>query len=404
MRCRVRLILILLFAAGAAASGAATTSRKATDREPPATAEQEAALLSAAGKGFHIQRTTHFLIAYDVAPSEVKPFVARVEQVYQSIYGFCAAHKIATIEPHRKLEIIYFDTFPEYERHASRVEFDAAGTYGFYSDADNRAVFYNCANDRQLAVLHRDLREAQRHATRLEKQIAQTPAAGGRITIEYGDGTSRTMTRDQARREFAKAIERLKKLGARTDSYVETINRTVVQHETAHQVFFNAGVLVRGGQNPAWLVEGLAMLFETPPTGMRSGIGVVNSLRLRDFRATVGVGDSGQGNSPDVVLTAMAKGRIAPLRELLTDRALFETRGRDAAVCYAEAWALVHYLHRTRTKEFAEYLRRISARPPDRPVSKPQEIAEFEEVFGKADDAFVRRWARYILSLPVPSP
>ncbi len=404
MRCRVRLIPVLFLAAGAAVSVAATTSRKSPDREPPATAEQEAALLAAAGKGFRIQRTAHFLIAYNVAPSEVKPFVARVEQVYQSIYRFCAAHKIATVEPHRKLEIIYFDTFPEYEQYARRVHFDAAGTYGFYTDADNRAAFYNCANDQQLAALQRDLREAQRHASRLEKQIAQTPAAAGRITIEYGDGTSRTMTRDQARREFAKACERLKKLGARTDSYVETINRTVVQHETTHQVFFNAGVLVRGGHNPAWLVEGLAMLFETPPTHLGSGAGVVNSLRLRDFREAVGAGDSQGGASADIVPAAMAKGRIAPLSALLTDPALFETRGRRGAACYAEAWALVHYLHRTRSKEFAEYLRRIAARPPDRSVRGPQEIAEFEEVFGKADEAFVRRWARYILSLPAPSP
>lgn len=398
-------ILFLILASAWAAPGAPPTTREdAPSRELPSNAKQEAALLNVAGSGFRIQRTPHFLIAHNVANSEVKPFVARVEQVYLSIYRFCASHKITATEPQRKLEIIFFDTFPEYERYARRVRFAAAGTYGFYYDTDNRAAFYNVANDGELARLRRELREAQQTVSRMEKQITRAPAAATQITVEYSDGTSRTLTRDQAHKEFGKTCERLKKLSVRTDNYAETINRTVVQHETAHQVFFNAGVLVRGGQNPVWLSEGLATLFETPPTGAGSGIGVINQLRLRDFRATVGIDESRRGAMPDSVLTAMRKGSLATLDELLTRPDLFGARGEQGAVYYAEAWALIHYLNRTKSKEFTEYLRLIAARPPDHPIAPSAEIADFEKVFGKADDGFTRKWARYILSLAVPTP
>lgn len=387
----------------AAPPASATTREAVPARELPTDARQEAALLVVVGKGFRIQHTPHFLIAHNVAVAEVRPFVARVEQVYSSIYRFCAFHKIAADEPRRKLEIIFFDRFSEYERYAHRVKFPAAGTYGFYYDLDNRAAFYNVANDTELVQLRRELHRAERSAAAMEKRIAQTPAASTQITLEYGDGTSRTMSRDQARKEFRKTSDRLKKLSARTDSYAENINRTVVQHETTHQVFFNAGVLVRGGQNPAWLSEGLATLFETPPTGAGSGVGVVNRLRLSDFRAAVGADESRRNPTPEAVLAAMHKGALAPLDELLTNPTLFETRGEKGAAYYAEAWALVHYLNRTKSKEFVAYLKLIAARPAGLLYDHAAEIADFEQAFGKADDAFVRRWARYILALATPA-
>jgi hypothetical protein len=387
----------------AAALAPATTREDAPARELARDAEQEAALLKVAGNGFRIQRTPHFLIAHNVANSEVKPFVARVEQVYLSIYRFCAFNKIPAVEPRRRLEIIFFNTFPEYERYARRDHFPAAGTYGFYYDEDNRTAFYNVANDIELVRLRRDLHDAERTVASMEKQITKAPAAAARITLRYNDGTSRTLTREQARNEFDVTCARLKKLSAHSDNYVETINRTVVQHETTHQVFFNAGVLRRGGQNPAWLIEGLATLFETPPSGTGSGIGVVNQLRLKDFRAAVGADVSRRGVTPEAVLAATRKGPLVPLDKLLTNPSLFDTRGERGAIYYAEAWALIHYLHRTKAKEFAEYLKLIAARPPDRPVTSAAEIADFERVFGKIDDMFVRRWGRYILSLPTPS-
>lgn len=380
----------------------ATSRKAAAARLSEADARQEAALLAAAGDGFRILRSSHFLIAYNGTADDAKPLITRIEQVYQSIYRFCDAHRIEAARPPHRLEVIFFHTYEQYRTYARGLRFPANGTYGFYNDADNRAVFYNVENDRELAAMRREIEDSRRTAAAIEKQIARTPAGAAQFTLEFSDGTRRTFTRDQARRELARSSEQLRKLSLRAENYADTINRTVIQHETTHQILFNAGVLARGAATPPWLTEGLAMLFETPPTGSGSGIGVVNTLRLRDFRSVVTGDDTKKAITLETVLAAMRKGRLAPLRELLTDGSLFDARGEAGAAYYAQAWALVHYLHRTKTKEFAAYLKEIGRRRAGRPPSAADELATFERIFGTVDDAFVKRWIRYILALPPP--
>ncbi len=384
-------------------AGAAVPAAAALSRELPSDPRQESTLLAAAGKGFRLHRTPHFLIAHDTSTADVKAFVTRVEQVYQAIYRFCDIHNIRAEEPAAKLEIIFFNTFAEYREYARRVRFPAAGTYGFYSDADNRAVFYNVENDKELAVLRRELQQAQQNVAAVDRQLARTPGASTPVVLEFSDGTRRTLTREKARKEAAKMAADIKRLRAQAEAYADRVNRTVVQHEVTHQVFFNAGVLVRGGFNPPWVIEGLAMLFETPPTANGSGLGVVNPTRLRDFRAAVG--DEGRSTPQriDAVLRAMEKGPFVSLQELVTNRGLFDVRGDAGSAHYAQAWALMHYLHRTRKEPFVQYLKGIAARAKSPPKAE-EELAEFERFFGRIDEAFVRKWAKYILALPAPPP
>lgn len=358
--------------------------------------------MSSLGSGFRIQRSLHFAIVHNASADDVKAFGSRIERVYQSIHRFCAAAKIRTVEPACKLEVVFFDTFTDYERYARKQGFSAAGTYGFYADADNRAVFYNVANDPEMVSLRRQVERAQQTESRLDREIARTPPSATRITLQYNDGSARTLTRDQARKELAHQRDSLRKLNARVEDYAETINRTVVQHETTHQVLFNIGVLPRGGSSPPWLTEGLAMLFEAPPAAGGSSIGVVNSFRLRDFRSAITGDRPGGAATVGAALAAMRSGRLAPLRDLIGDPSLFDARGQAGTALYAEAWALVHYLQRTRTARFGEYLASLSKRPAGRPVDAAFEIAEFERFFGTPDDRFTERWVGYILALSAP--
>jgi hypothetical protein len=57
-----------------------------------------------------------------------------------------------------------------------------------------------------------------------------------------------------------------------------------LQHEAAHQILFNCGLHVRGGQNPTWLAEGLATQFEVPQSRTKHGGVRVNQVRYADFR------------------------------------------------------------------------------------------------------------------------
>lgn len=372
---------------------------RAAVRELPADAAQEKALRNAVGRGFRVQRTPHFLVAHDVDPQQIQPFVVRVEYTYASVRRFCTAHNIPFREPSRKLEIVYFATFDAYAQYARRLQFVAEGTYGFYHQPTNRAAFFDAASHADLARLREDVEAARRTVGAVERQLARAGPSADRVVLFFGDGGQRTVTRDQARKELAGTQRKLRELATEAERHAERINRTVVQHETAHQVLFNAGVHKAGPGSPPWLVEGLAMLFETPPTGNGSGIGALNDLRLRDFRSVLDA-RSGRGPvRPDDLVAAVRNGPFVPLERLITDKSLLEARGDAGATYYAEAWALAHYLHRTNPTKFAQYVNRISGRAAEEPVAAEDEIACFEACFGRIDEAFLRRWARFMISL-----
>lgn len=388
----------------AARATAADSASPANGQTLPTGPEQPQALLETAGSGFSVKSTPHFLIAHRTTDAEVRPFVTRVEQTYQSIQRFCRANGLPFRPPERKLEILFFDTAEEYAVYARRMGFFSIGTYGFYQEATNRSAFYNMENEPALLEMRRDLRSSRERVAQIEQSLARAAGPSVAVTLEYGDGRRRTMTVAQAKAELAKMRDELRRLDARANNYAERINRTIIQHETAHQVFFNVGVHVRGGPNPVWLIEGLATLFETPPSGSGSGAGAINQMRLLDFRTAVSAGNPTRDLKPDALFAALRDGRLLPLDELLTQSEAFTTRGPEGASRYAQAWALVHFLQRQRTPAFADYLRIVSSRRPGQRIDKRREIADFEKAFGPIGDEFVRRWAGFIFSIGLAPP
>lgn len=148
--------------------------------------------------------------------------------------------------------------------------------------------------------------------------------------------------------------------------------RTVatVIHEATHQLAYNSGLHTRFADVPMWVSEGLAVYFETPDLRSAKGwrsIGVVNRPRLARFQDYL-------ARRPDDSLAALVQ----------DDARLRDTRsGLDA---YAEAWALNYFLLRQRPKQYAGYLKLLSAKPPlvwDDPATR---LAEFRAAFA-ADPA-----------------
>ena len=138
-------------------------------------------------------------------------------------------------------------------------------------------------------------------------------------------------------------------------------------HEASHQIAFNCGVHTRYADNPLWLSEGLAMYFETPDLTSRRGwrtVGKVSLVRLRQFRDF-----------------AAKRRRGDSLHSLIRD----STRLVDpdlAVDAYSEAWALTHFLIRSRGRQYSEFVKKHADRPRldfDKPE---QRVAAFEEGFG----------------------
>lgn len=154
---------------------------------------------------------------------------------------------------------------------------------------------------------------------------------------------------------------------ASTGQSSETDVDDTVIHEATHQVAFNTGIHSRIGQNPQWVVEGLATLFEADGVRVRQSAADVsdriNPERLEWFHKY-----------------RRLRRPAGSLEAFLSDDTLFKRATLDA---YSQAWALTFYLVESRPAEFARYLKAISARDPLTRYDADSRLSDFRDAFGK---------------------
>jgi Protein of unknown function (DUF1570) len=142
-------------------------------------------------------------------------------------------------------------------------------------------------------------------------------------------------------------------------------NADTIIHEATHQTAFNVGIHNRFADQPEWLVEGLATMFEARGVwnsqSFHSLKDRLNEGRLADFRA------------------GLATRKPGTFGNLVASDQLFKT---DPAAAYAEAWAMTLYLCETRPRELAQYFQKTAARPDFSDYFAAQRVADFAECFG----------------------
>lgn len=382
----------------------------AQDKEKPLDVdrEQEAALLAEAGPAFAIKRTSHFVIAYDTDERVVEALTNRLEQTYHMVQRFCEVNGFEATPLERRLEVLFFDERETYHEHAAKLGFAGAGTSGVYFEQTNRSFFLNTDKDVGSRRLEESIHAAQINLDRLEFQMDQLKSMQAHVEVSFSDGRvivgPAPHVRQAVQTEINASRKELNRLESRRQAYTDHLTQTVFQHESTHQLFFNNGVHVRGAQNPKWLVEGLATLFETPPGPAGRGFAVVNQLRLRDFRTAVKGGEDRNQLGWRDYIDAVQGQRLASVHRVISDEELFELRGSQGAIHYANTWALMHFLQRTRRDALKSYLQAVSRREPDQAFTPQQELDLFQEHFGLIDEKFLRRFATYILEIPYRPP
>ncbi len=186
------------------------------------------------------------------------------------------------------------------------------------------------------------------------------------------DVTSEGVTSKGGAARTREDVRRLVAAGPAPDS-------TIV-HEATHQIAFSSGMHTRYADNPVWLTEGMAMFFEVPDlrngTGWRT-IGRVNRPRLKEFRQTVR-----KGRSDD------------SLTSLIADDERFRNP-ETVEAAYAEAWALTHYLVKTRRRQYVAFLTKCSENTPFMWKTRKQRLDEFKQAFGVPPPALENSLVRY---------
>lgn len=319
---------------------------------PPEFSADEAAeggMIAELGSAFRVRRTAHFSIVSDCSADSVAAMSDNAEAACSGVYTLLARLRIPTRSSACKLIVLFMDRWELFAAQADAVGLPADQTApGFFDSRANRCVLFNFANADSM------------RRKRLE-------LAAARLRLKAVDAAAMsTEEQEQGRRQIGQ-------IEAALADQERLINQIVVRHEIAHQVLYSLGIPRPGGCAGGWLVEGLAMQFESDPCWGLS------SHRLEDLLSP------GKGSFDlYALIAAPERWELAPGRQ------------RQA---YALAGGLVSYLIERRPQAFARFVQAAHAGSSFDGGDGPTCVAEFEAAFGRLDAAFEVEFRGYVEEL-----
>lgn len=317
---------------------------------------REKEFAKALGEDYRAKYTDHFFILTNADDTVVKDFIPRLEKTYDAVHRFLKQLELPVKYPKEKLPVLFCKDNDEFNARCKQFTgrpgpAEAAGLY--YPDPQlNFSIFFDMS---QVGFI----KEKTELAARLRKEGAETK------------------DRNTKRAKLREADWHVNRIAI----YQQDQNRSVVQHELAHQLLFNLHYHKAGVANPQWFVEGSATLFEPPPGEMGAGINVVNQRRLGDVR------DLLKTLKPD------------ELRAFIGDP---EGGGWNmlSHEGYARSWSLCYYLMKRKSKELPKYVALIRKRKEHGQIPPEQEIKDFESCFGPINASFVKKYKEFVAKLP----
>lgn len=296
--------------------------------QPLRSAEVRDALRREFGKEFDVAGSEHYLVC---APKgKAREYAQLFEEIYRSFHGYFSVRGFRIDSPEFPLVAIVFPDHKSFDAYCKQDGFRAfRGLMGYYLRTSNRVALFDSGESKDSA-----------------SRSPTAPPMFMEASIQAG------------------------------------LADTMV-HEATHQVAFNTGLHTRTGQNPKWIVEGLATVFESP------GIRGSSSQRGKAIQRV--------NRERYLWFQNFAKSRRQPksLGAFVSNDRPFQTAALDA---YAEAWALSFYLIETRPSKYAKYLKTITERDPMKPYPADERLSDFQTAFGSdlemLDADFLRFFTR----------
>jgi hypothetical protein len=308
------------------------------------------------GRPFEIVTTRHYAVCA-VGDQKARAYADSFEDLFRSFQMYFSIRGFKINEPEFPLVAVIFPDYDAFSRYAAKDGVKVSKSLkGYYLKTSNRIALYE---------------EPQTATARLPRQNGPDP----------GD------------QEFPPPMANADKLGPVDMSFpvdidgsvwgaIEANLRDTMLHEATHQAAFNTGLHTRVGENPKWVVEGLATVFEAP--GIRNSGGSAGVATRINRDRFIWFGDYAQ-----------SRRKPKSLEAFLSSDDLFGSSTLDA---YSEAWALSFYLIETRPRNYAEYLRTIAARDPMRAYSAEERVADFKKTISQElpllDAEFLRFMAK----------
>ena len=333
------------------------------------------------GAGFTILRTEHYLICYNSTHAFADLTGQRLEKLYQEFMIFFEDRRFEPAPLTKRIEVVLFDSPSDFKKYALEISPGMAISKGFYLGKNDRSYFFDSISDEnpQFLQTKKNLKLEQEKIDNFRSQVVNNP---GNVHYVFRDnnGMENRLNKLQALQRLKQQEEQLRNREVKLLDFYRTQNVGVTMHEGTHQLAYVCGIHSRYFNNPKWMVEGLAMYFESLGEARHERPGRINQPRLKVF------------------YDSASTGPVIPLKELIVNDKLLDPGSGSPQIAYASSWALFYYLVQQRHEELFDYIYDLSLRITDKPYAPEQRIADFEKYFGKIS-ALERPWRLYMYGL-----
>lgn len=303
---------------------------------PATAAEMREQLRQEFPDGYEIAGSTYYLVC---APrGKANAYRDLFDEIYRSVEKFYRVRGLPITAPDTVLTAVVFGSQQEFAEFCRRDEVAwSPGLRGYYSLRSNRIIMFDTSGP-LLSPEKQDL-PSRRGGAAPVRDKARDPDDHFRFPFPDSSGFS-----------------------------VAGQTSATIIHETTHQVGYNIGVHRRTGGTPAWLLEGLATVLESP--GVRSSSAGSNlQQRLNRERC-------------DWFRSEYAsRRRTGDVAALVASEDMFRRNTLDA---YSLSWAVSFFITESpvRSRQLVRYMQRVESRPPGKEPTAEQRLADFQDVFG----------------------
>ena len=317
--------------------------------------ELKTRLLKEFGKTYQVEAGGYHAV---VAPAGKEKACAKiVEMTADSFVSYFGRRNIKLDRLEVPMVTVVFPTQKEFLEYCDREGVTRVnGLRGYYSPSTNRVALFLEQPAKPTKAFYGDLAVPESHFTGEADQSALLPFA--RLTPYGAPQTANTF-------------------------------QDTLTHETTHQMGFNCGLHSRLGDDPTWIIEGMAMLFEGDANRDDARQRTSVSQRMNRERFTW------------FMEYQRARRPKKALEEFLTSEALFQSNTLDA---YSEAWALTFFLAETRSSNLSSYLKKLANRTELGEYTAMKRLNDFKAVFGKDINHLEVQYLRFINGLELPQP
>ena len=298
------------------------------------------------GPEYEIATSKHYVVAG--TRGHGRSYAALFEDIFNQVDSFYALRGFRTSEPDAPLVALVLKDQAAFSKYCEGDQMAwTEGLRGYYSLRSNRVVMY-------------DLPELFQSVRLTPETDLQTR---GKTLVSDANSSTRTHAPDDIAYPVGSIVAQFQQAASASAVGGETANTII--HETTHQVGFNIGIHSRIGGTPAWILEGMATVLESPGMRTRSNSSEkVNAERLEWFNQKYS--------------TRRQPGDLA---KLIASDDMFSTQTLDA---YSAAWGITWFLteNPARARLFSKYLKTISEHDPLRPYTAEERLKDFQSIFG----------------------